>query len=54
MQFIWTGKINCPVKFPFANFVWNGVYGLQIGCTFIGIVKGKKQLEPQGVLDDLC
>lgn len=44
MEFLWTGKIKMPVKFPFGDFEWSGVYGLQIKTIFIGVVIGDKIL----------
>lgn len=42
-EWYWIKKISMPVKFPFGDFVWSGVYGFQIGNTFIGIIRGHKK-----------
>lgn len=42
MEFIWTKKIKMPVSMPMGKFTWTGVYGIQIGNTFIGIIRGFK------------
>lgn len=40
-EFYWTGKIKMPVIYPFGKGEWHGVYGVQIGTMFIGVVFGE-------------
>lgn len=42
-EFYWIRKIHMPVKFPFGIFMWRGLYGVQIGDLFIGVIIGSEE-----------
>jgi len=41
---IWTKHLKLPVSFPFGKWIWHGIYGIQVGSYFIGVIKGSKVL----------
>jgi hypothetical protein len=41
VEWYWHRFMGMPVKFPFCTSVWTGLYGLQFGDVFLGIVVGK-------------
>lgn len=40
IKFYWTGSIKASVKIGKHALIWTGVYGIQIGSVFIGIIIG--------------
>ena len=43
MKFYWQKFKALPVIFPFGRFIWTGIYGVQIGKVFLGVIIGDKE-----------
>lgn len=40
IKWYWTGRVATLVNFDGKEYVWTGIYGVQIKSVFIGIIIG--------------